>query len=224
MNTTTTRGAAACGCEEPIHFAGTQLGRERHVCALFRSADEEYRVLMPYILEGFERGEKAFHVVPPKRRSNHLQRMVAAGVDVVAAQDRGQFELCDWEKMYLPDGRFDQDRSLAAWDAAFELAVSQGFPRTRLVAHMEWCLEEREGVNDLLEYEARLNLRPRDRDPIVCTYDLNRYGSAFIVDVMRTHPMILVGGLVQENPFYTPPDEFIRELHGRKARETAAVI
>ena len=37
-------------------------------------------------------------------------------------------------------------------------AGQDGFPRTRLVAHMEWALEDREGVSDLMEYEARFNL------------------------------------------------------------------
>ena len=62
-------------------------------------------------------------------------------------------------------------------------------------------------THDLLEYEARFNLLSHtDRDPVVCTYDLTRYSGAFIIDVMRTHPMIIVGGLLQDNPFYTPPE------------------
>ena len=32
---------------------------------------------------------------------------------------------------------------------------------------------------------------------------------------MRTHPMIIIGGLLQENPFFVPPDEFLRELQQR---------
>ena len=46
--------------EQPIHFANARLGAERHICAFFHSSDEEYRVLLPFIREGIERGEKAF--------------------------------------------------------------------------------------------------------------------------------------------------------------------
>jgi hypothetical protein len=49
----------------PISLAGSQLGDIRHVCAFFNSDDEEYRVLLPFIKEGFERGDKAVHVVNP---------------------------------------------------------------------------------------------------------------------------------------------------------------
>jgi hypothetical protein len=38
----------------PIRFAGSQLAEARHVCAFFNSDDEEYRVLLPFIKDGFE--------------------------------------------------------------------------------------------------------------------------------------------------------------------------
>ena len=34
---------------------------------------------------------------------------------------------------------------------------------------------------------------------------------------MRTHPMIIVGGMLQVNPFFVPPDEFLAELRERAA-------
>jgi hypothetical protein len=35
------------------------------------------------------------------------------------------------------------------------------------------------------------------------------------MDIMRTHPMVIVGRLLQENPFFVPPDEFLEELRAR---------
>jgi hypothetical protein len=34
---------------------------------------------------------------------------------------------------------------------------------------------------------------------------------------MRTHPMIIIGGILQGNPFFVPPDEFLRQLRQRGA-------
>jgi hypothetical protein len=34
---------------------------------------------------------------------------------------------------------------------------ARGYTLTRLVAHMEWALEDRPGVDDLVEYETRQN-------------------------------------------------------------------
>jgi hypothetical protein len=213
------RGGAARGKgEQPIRFAGSQLGAKRHICGFFNSADEEYRLLLPFIKEGFDRGEKAFHVVDPKLHDEHVRRLESVGIEVAEAEKNGQLELCNWNDAYFPDGRFDQNRMLAMWQGVLDAATQRGFPRTRLVAHMEWSLEEREGVSDLLEYEARFNLvHQNDRDPVVCTYDLTKFKADVIMDVMRTHPMIIIGGILQENPFFVPPDEFLRELRERQA-------
>jgi hypothetical protein len=42
-----------------------------------------------------------------------------------------------------------------------------------------------------------------------------------VIDIMRTHPMIVIGGILQHNPFYLPPEEFRRELRERRAGQIA---
>jgi DcmR-like sensory protein len=208
--------------EAPIRFAGSELGTHRHICGFFRNPEEEYHLLLPFIKEGIERGEKAFHVVDPKLREDHLRRLDSAGINVAEAEKSGQFELCNWEQMYLQDGYFDQDRMLAMWRDVLEAAGQRGFPRTRLVAHMEWALEDHEGVSDLIEYEARFNLMHKgDRDPVICTYDLTRFSGDVIMGVLRTHPMVILGGVLQENPFFIPPEQFLQELRARRVRDEA---
>lgn len=63
----------------PIRFAGSQLGESRHACAFFHNADEEYRVMLPFIKDGFECGDKAVHIVNPNRCSDHLKRLASVG-------------------------------------------------------------------------------------------------------------------------------------------------
>src|SRR5438093_2225570 len=153
---------------QPIRFAGSVLGAQRHVCAFFHAPDEEYRVLLPFIKEGFECGEKAFHIVGPKLRGEHVRRLASAGIDVAAVEQSGQFELRNWADAYLRDGHFDQNRMLALIQEVLEKSTQQGFPLTHLVAHMEWALEDRPGVDDLVEYKTRLNyILPRYKDPVI---------------------------------------------------------
>src|SRR5438105_11672075 len=206
--------------ENPIRFAGSELGAHRHICGFFRKPEEEYHLLLPFIKEGIERGEKAFHVVDPKLRDDHIRWLNSAGIDVVEAEKSGQFELCHWDEMYLREGCFDTDRMLALWRDVLVAAGQRGFPRTRLVAHMEWALEDREGVSDLLEYEARFNLMDLGgRDAVICAYDLTRFSGDVIMGVLRTHPMVILGGVLQENPFFIPPEQFLQELRARHVRE-----
>src|ERR1700719_1578777 len=109
-------GPAMRKISTPISLAGSQLGQTRHVCAFFNSDEEEYRVLLPFIKDGFECGHKAVHVVNPDQRSEHVQRLIVAGIDPAAAERSGQFELRINSETYLRDGRFDQDRMLHAFE------------------------------------------------------------------------------------------------------------
>src|SRR6266853_5908351 len=197
--------------ERPITFAGTRLGRYRHGCAFFNTRDDASRVFLPFIKEGLSQGEKAFHIVDPKLRRDHVERLAAAGVDVAAVEKSGQLELRTWQEAYLRGGHFDQAAMLVLIEEVPLEGRRRGFPLTRLVAHMEWALEDRPGVDDLVEYETRLNyVVPRYKDPVICLYDLAKFGGEIVVDIIRTHPMIIIGGILQENPFFVPPDEFLR--------------
>jgi len=153
---------------DAIHFAGATLTRYRHVCAFFHNRDEEYRVLLPFIMEGFERGEKAFHVVDPKRRGSHLERLESQGIKVKETQQTGQLEVRNWENATLRDGHFDQHRMLGLIEEVLAQGKSGAFALTRWVAHMEWALEDRPGVNDLVEFETRVNhISLKYPDPLI---------------------------------------------------------
>jgi hypothetical protein len=75
-----------------------------------------------------------------------------------------------------------------------------------------------------VEYETRLNyVLPKYDDPVVCTYDLSKFNASVTMDILRTHPAVIIGGILQENPFFVPPDEFLREIRERQSvRKRAA--
>lgn len=203
---------------EPVHLAGSVLSTSNHVCAFFHSKEEEYRVLMPFIKEGFDKGDRAFHVVDPVHRPHHLRRLAQEGIDVADAEARGQLEVRRWQDAYIEGGFFDQYRMIGTIKEALDSANKPPGSRTRLIANMEWALEDLPGVHDIVEYETRLNyVLPDYHDPVVCTYDLSRFEASVVIDIMRTHPVTIIGGILQENPFYVPPDEMLEELGAREA-------
>lgn len=208
---------------QPISFAGSQLGEVRHVCAFFNSDDEEYRVLLPFIKDGFECGDKAFHVVNPDQRRDHLQRLAAVGVDPTAAQQSGQLELRTNTETYLRDGRFDQDRMLEVFEQAASGNAQGGFPLSRIVCRMDWVAESGSHIDNLVEFESRVNdVWRRHDDAVICTYHLPKFGGDTVIDIMRTHPMVIIGGILQQNPFFMPPEEFLHEFRERRARRTTS--
>jgi len=141
----------------PISLAGSRLAETRHVCAFFNSDDEEYRVLLPFIEEGFECGHKAVHVVNPGQQRDHLQRLAAAGIDLTSARQSGQFELRTNTETYLRDGHFDQERMIKAFEQLASGNTRGGFPLSRICCRMDWAIEDRSYVDDVIEFESRVN-------------------------------------------------------------------
>jgi len=194
-----------------LQCAGGALGRHRHICAFFNDIDEEHRVLRSFIKDGFERGDKSFHIVDP-------ERLTDAGIDVAHAMNTGQLEVRRWQEAYLRGERFDQNAMLALIEQLLQSGEDSGYAVTRLLAHMEWALLDKPGVDDLLEYETRLNyVLPKYDDPVICTYDLSKFGANVAIDIMRTHPVVIIGGVLQENPFFVPPDQLLAELRERRS-------
>jgi hypothetical protein len=199
-----------------VTLAGREIGCSCHACAFFRTDEQFYNVMLPFIKEGFEAGDRAVHIVDPAKRDSHLQRLSEAGIDTAGTAKGPQLEVRRWEEAYLREGHFDQDAMLALIQEVLQEGRRQKFPMTRLVANMEWALEDRPGVRDLVEYESRLNyILPQYDDTVVCSYDLARFSAPVVMDILRTHPMVIIGDVMQENPFYTPPDLLLRELESR---------
>jgi hypothetical protein len=90
---------------------------------------------------------------------------------------------------------------LSLIDGLYAASNVDGFSQARLWANMEWALQNRPGVADLIEYEAWLNyLLPKYDHITVCVYDLAKFSAGVIMNVVRTHPLVIIGGNLQENP------------------------
>jgi KaiC/GvpD/RAD55 family RecA-like ATPase len=143
--------------------------------------DEEHRVLGSFYKDGFDRGEKATHIVDSENREGYLKRLVEAGINVQEMMETGQLEVLPWTDMYVRDHRFDQDAMLASVEDLIQSGAAAGYARTKLVGHhMDWLFLDKSAVSNLVEYEARLNhVLSRYDAPVICNYDLSNSAPAW---------------------------------------------
>jgi hypothetical protein len=209
------------GTRKSVRLFGENLDQGMHICTFFRTSAEKYHVLMPFIREGMEQGDRAFHIVNPSLRSEHAQHIAEAGIDAVRAEGEGQLEIIGWDEAYLRGGSFNRNAMLSLLPVLLNNGRTRGFPITRFIADMAWVLNEPGALDRMLEYECRVNLAlPKAGDIVICSYDLDKFGAAIVIDALRTHPIVLIGGIVQRNPFYVPPEELLKELNERESSET----
>src|SRR3989442_3988496 len=126
--------------DRSVRFAGGTLGQHRHICAFFNSIDEEHRVLRSFIKDGFDRGEKAFHIVDPELREEHLKRLGEADINVARAMGSGQLEVRLWQDCQVRGGRVDQDAMLALIQEGLPAGPAPGYPATRVLGDIGWWL------------------------------------------------------------------------------------
>jgi KaiC/GvpD/RAD55 family RecA-like ATPase len=208
--------------DRPVRLAGVPIAPPSHVCVFYDSEADELASLMPFIRDGFDSGDKSFHIIDEERRERYLERLGAAGIDTVASRKSGQLEVRGWQDAHLRPGWFDQFAMLRLVNEVLSRAQAEGYGHTRWVANMGWALSGQPGVRDLVEYCARLNdVVPRFSATILCTYDLSRFTATQVVGVLRSHPHALMGGVLHTNPFYVEPAQLIDEL--KAARVVAAV-
>jgi MEDS: MEthanogen/methylotroph, DcmR Sensory domain len=182
-------------------------------------------VLRSFITAGFERGDRTFHLVDPERRDEHLRRLAEAGIDVDEAMGTGQLEVRPWEDGPLHGDRFDRELWLASFEEVLQAGPSAGYAQTRYVAQMDWALVDLPGVEDLIEFETRVNyVVPKYEDTVICVYDLSKFRASVVISALRTHPVVIIGGLLQQNPFFVPPDQLLVELRERQSEHHAASV
>ena len=155
---------------------------QQHICAFFNSIDEQHRVLRSFIKDGFDRGDRAFHLVDPEKREEHLRRLADGGYQRGRGDRHGQLEVRPWQDGPLHGNRFDQDTWLASFEQVLQSGPEAGYAQTRFLAQMEWALVDLPGVDDLIEFETRVNyVVPKYDDAVICAYDLSRFGADVVI-------------------------------------------
>lgn len=202
-----------------IRLCGREIDQPGHICAFFTSAAEAYDTLLPYIDDGIHRGDLVVNVVDAARLPAHRQHLANGGIPL----DEQHVVLASSEETYLLDGHFDIDRMSDFVRSNLQAAARQG-RRVRTAGWMDWLHREAPGTDRAIEYEARMNLLFPDFDAtFMCVYDLSKLTGEMVVDIMATHPYVILDGQVRENSFYVPPETYLRELVAvRKRRARAA--
>jgi hypothetical protein len=201
----------------PATFAGRPLGDSRHVCAFFSSANDEYQTMLPVMREGLDAGERLVNFMP-NDRTDHEDRLRAGGIDVDGATEAHQLDIIKSEDAYLTrNGRFDGQAMLQRVPELLRSGRDFGYELTRLIAHAEHMAKDPDDADAFIQYESALNyILPQYPDVVICTYDLTRVTAGMVMDVLRTHPMVVIEGLLQENPFFIPPDQFLQQMGERR--------
>jgi hypothetical protein len=187
-----------------IGLPGADIHSQDHICALFDGEAQRDEILFPFLQAGLDDGDKCVLVLDHDEPRDVLGRFADAatldGWTASGALDVRGAAPAD------PDARaLVVDEMLANWDDAVTAAqAGSEFDFVRVTGDATWW-GPRTDVETLVSYESELNHYIPDRMAVLCLYDVSRCESALLIDAVRTHPRLLVGSVVIENPYYLPP-------------------
>jgi len=180
-----------------------------HVCAFYRGDADRDRLLTGYLSAGLTAGDKCICIVDFERTAERLEQLSRTSRE--PGSFGRQLDIHLPESTYLAGGEFTTSDMLTFWTESMIKAQIEGYSFCRLVGEMTWALRDVPGVEHLIGYESELNrVTPSYPVVVLCLYDLDRFSGEIVVNVVKTHPQVLVQGILVENPYYIEPDDFLK--------------
>jgi DNA-binding CsgD family transcriptional regulator len=179
-----------------------------HFCALYSGPAERDRLLFPFLEEGLRHGDKCLCLIDDVEPA--LVRDVAVGQPGPEYSRRSaQLDVERASDSYLRSGEFSVEGMTSFLAESVDAAIEDDFDLLRAAGEMSWVLPGPPGGTELFRYESALN-HLVDEAPVIlmCLYDLQKFGAGMLVEVLRTHPTVLLDRTVIDNPHYVDPTEY----------------
>jgi len=165
-----------------------------HICHLYKTKEEHRAIIMPFLRQGLERGEKVIYIVDTPIVEPFLGYLQDNGGDAQLYLTRGQLKILGIEGSYMREGVFDPDRTINMLRAETEKALAEGYLALRVTGEMTWALKGLPGSGRLIEYEKKVNqFLIGSKCSAICQYDRRRFHLTMLLDVIANHPVAAIG-------------------------------
>lgn len=195
-----------------LGFTDEKLPAGTHICQIYSNDDERNNSLLEFLRSGLEAREHAACFSEKVDETALAKFLEAHNISLKDAKASGDLTLAGTREVYFQDDKFDPDRMLGLLTQFHKTSKEAGCPACRVIGEMSPEIEHIEGGSQLLEYESRVSLLLKEH-PVtaVCQYNAHDFDGATIMDVLKLHPLMIVRGSVMKNPFFIPPEEFLKQ-------------
>jgi len=192
-----------------LGFNGLEARPGDHICGIYTGERQRDAMVLPFLEAGLRAGDKCLCIVDCIDPAALIAKLDPE-LDARHRADVNQLVVMRAAHVYSRSGAFSATETIGFWKMAVSDAMyDRRFEMVRAID--TWS--QRDVVVDPHEHlllESEMNrFVPLYPQVVVCLYDLEQFGGSLIVNLLKTHPKVLLGGLLLENPYFMTPDEVI---------------
>lgn len=200
-----------------------QVPAGSHICQLYSKAAELLPVTSHLLHAALRSHHKCLFAGEPTSVANLKEALVALKVDVAAALASGQLVLASDREQFLPTQRMDPYFLISSHQTLIARALRDGWQGVCLSIDMGWMARGIATVEQILKYESMADAVFTFQDsPIIALihYDYDTLPGNLIVEMLKLHPLAVVGKFLRRNPFYVDAEKYLLKiLRLREERE-----
>jgi PAS domain S-box-containing protein len=199
--------------KETVEVSGLDgVSRHGHLCLLYEAEAEILTPVIPFIQKGISQGERCIYLNGGEETLERALKNAILG----QKQAPEALLLLPAQETWLKDGEFETGRILRFLGTLCESAAGDGFRATRIICDMGWAEQQLKLGGGLREFELQLNhFAECNEVTILCLYNRQAFPADRLLELVKVHSQLVIGGRTCDNPFFThpaPPRAKVTEL------------
>jgi hypothetical protein len=187
-----------------------------HICQLYSKVTEIPGVTARLLRVGLSNDEKCMFAAAPAQVNELREELQKLQVDVSALITSGQLVLYDEREALLAGGkRFDPYFLLSSHQTFIAQALREGWQAVRISIDITWLTKDVATPEQILKYEAASDaVFTFQTAPIIALmhYDHSKLLPSLVVELLKLHPISVVGKYIKRNPFYLNSEQYMLKI------------
>lgn len=199
-----------------------------HICQLYNKTSEVVNITASLIQTGLQNNEKCFYAGPTDIVEEIKAACEQLGIQVDEATARNQLVFMTDRDEFLQSQRFDPYFLLSNHQSFIAKSLKEGWTACRGAMDMSWLTDGAATPSQVLKYEAAADaVFTFQNSPVVIVvqYNYGKLAGEIVVELLKLHPLAIVGKYIKRNPYYVDSEEYFMRIVriGREKRVQAAV-
>lgn len=187
-----------------------------HICQLYSKVNEIPGVTARLMRVGLSLSEKCMFAAAPAQVKEFREELQKLQIDVNALIEAGQLVLYEERETLLAGGkRFDPYFLLSSHQTFIAQALREGWQAVRISIDMTWLTRDVATPEQILKYEAAADaVFTFQNAPIIALmhYDHSKLLPTLVVEMLKLHPIAVVGKYIKRNPFYLDSEQYMLKI------------